>query len=330
MNFATLLLPSTVDRTPSFDFLFDRPKPGFYNSAMTGSAPGYRNMDRFFIRLKAGESMILAEALQKHLRVDPGEAEQLLHQGSVWDNERKIRLRDGGMTISGQLLRVDRPRFPIREYVLRREDIRFEDEQLLIVYKRGGAAAQPTPYSDIDNLLHGVQKYYDGRRLRYRAAPVNRLDLPAQGLVVFAKNKGTEVALHRLFQERRVRKRYLAATAPFPGVRPSYVIRSELEWQGRRRGALTYVRFCRERNGRCFFLVLPQSGRTHQIRRHFQEQVAPLLGDVRYGGAAPGGELWLLCFQYVFPHPATGDRLSVRFIPPAWREAMGLGEDVEG
>ena len=28
---------------------------------------------------------------------------------------------------------------------------------LLIVYKRGGVPVQPTPYSDIDNLLHGVQ-----------------------------------------------------------------------------------------------------------------------------------------------------------------------------
>ncbi len=291
---------------------------------MTGSAPFYRNMDRYFIRLKAGEWMTLEQALQRHLRIAKEEAEQLLRQGSVWDNDRKVRLRDGGMTISGQLLRVDRPKFTIREYVLRREDIRFEDEQLLIVYKRGGAAVQPTPYSDIDNLLHGVQKYYDGRRLGYRAAPINRLDLPAQGLVVFAKNKRTEVELHRLFQERRVRKRYLAATAAFAGVRPSYVIRSALEWQGQRRDALTYVRFCRERGGRCFFLVFPQSGRTHQIRRHFQEQVAPLLGDVRYGGAAPGGELWLLCFQYVFPHPATHDKLSVSYIPPAWREAMGL------
>ena len=291
---------------------------------MTGSAPGYRNMDRFYIRLRAGERMTLAQALQRHLQVTEAAAQQLLRQGSVWDNERKIRLREGKMTIGGQLLRVDRPKFPIREYVLEHDDVRFEDDHLLVVYKRAGAAVQPTPYSDIDNLLHGVQKYYDGRRLRYRAAPINRLDLPAQGLVVFAKSKKTEIALHRLFQEGRVRKRYLAATAAFCGVKPSYIIRSELEWQGKSRQALTYVRFCRESGDRSFFLVLPQSGRTHQIRRHFQERVAPLLGDVRYGGAAPGGELWLLCFQYAFPHPATGDRLSVRYIPPAWRNAMGI------
>ncbi len=297
---------------------------------MAGTAPFYRNLDRFFIRLKAGERMTLEQALQKHLKATREETEQLLYQGSVWDNERKVRLRDGRMMISKELLRVDRPKFPIREYQLQAGDIRFEDDHLLIVYKRGGAAVQPTPYSDVDNLLHGVQKYYGGKHIAYRAAPINRLDLPAQGLVVFAKNKRTEVALHQLFQERRVRKRYLAATTAFAGVRPSYVIRSALEWQGQRRDALTYVRRCRENNGRFFFLVFPQSGRTHQIRRHFQEQVAPLLGDVRYGGAAPGGELWLLCFQYVFPHPVTGNRLSVRYIPPDWRHAMGFEQPATG
>jgi 23S rRNA-/tRNA-specific pseudouridylate synthase len=90
---------------------------------------------------------------------------------------------------------------------------------------------------------------------------------------------------------------------------------------------LTYVRFCREKDGRFFFLAFPQSGRTHQIRRHFQEQVASLIGDVRYGGAEPGRELWLLCFQYVFPHPVTREKISVRFVPAAWREAMGLVEE---
>ncbi len=284
-------------------------------------------MDRFFIRLKAGESMALAKVLQKHLRSTPKEAEQLLFQGSVWDNERKVRLRDGNLNIASELLRVDRPKFSIKEYTLLPEDIKYEDDHLLIVYKRGGVPAQPTPYSDIDNLLHGVQKHFAGQGIRYRAAPVNRLDLPAQGLVPFAKNKRCEVALHQLFEQRRIRKRYLAATAAFAGVNPSYIIRSTLEWQGKSREALTYVRFCRERDGRFFFLVFPQSGRTHQIRRHFQEQVAPLAGDVRYGGAEPGNDLWLLCFQYAFPHPAYKERVSVRFVPPAWQEAMGMVEE---
>ena len=216
-------------------------------------------MDRFFIRLKAGESMALSEVLQKHLRGTPDDAERLLLQGSVWDNERKVRLRDGHLVISKELLRVDRPKFAIREYKLDAGDIKFEDEHILIVYKRGGVPVQPTPYSDIDNLLHGVQNYYKGRCIPYKAAPINRLDLPAQGLVCFAKSKKMEVALHGLFQERKMHKRYLAATAAFAGVKPSYIIRSALEWQGRSKEALTYVRFCRERPGASFSWSSPRA-----------------------------------------------------------------------
>lgn len=308
------------------ELLIDRVVFWFYNPAMADSAPFYRNMDRYFIRLKKGEGLALSAVLQKHLRTSAEEAERLLRQGSVWDSERKVRLRDGNMLIRDELLRVDRPKSPVHDYELRVEDIRYEDDDLLIVYKKGGLAVQPTPYSDVDNLLHGVQKYYAGRGIAYLAAPVNRLDLPAQGLVFFAKNKRCEIALHRLFQEHKVRKRYLAATPVFAGVKPFYIIRSALEWQGRSKEALTYVRFCRERQGRFFFLVFPQSGRTHQIRRHFQERVAPLAGDVRYGGAAPGSGLWLLCFQYSFPHPTGGRKVTVRHLPEDWRRALGLAD----
>jgi 23S rRNA pseudouridine1911/1915/1917 synthase len=293
---------------------------------MPGPQPSYQNLERYFIRLKAGQTMTLGAALQTHLRVTVEEARQLITQGSVWDGERKLRLKDENMIISDQLLRVDRPKLTICEYELSPEDIKFEDRDLLIVFKRGGVPVQPTPYSDSDCLLHGVQGYYDRQGLAYRAAPINRLDLPAQGLVFFAKNKKSEIALHRQFQQHKVRKRYLAATGVFPGARLSYIIRSNLEWQGSSKAALTYVRFCRESGGRYFFLVLPQSGRTHQIRRHFQEQVAPLAGDVRYGHYAPDSELWLLCFQYSFRHPASGKKITVSFLPPAWRRALALPE----
>jgi 23S rRNA-/tRNA-specific pseudouridylate synthase len=291
---------------------------------MTGPQPSFQNLERYFIRLKAGRTITLGAALQKHLRVTPEQAQQLIDQGSVWDGERKVRLRDENLNITGQLLRVDRPKFMIREYELLPEDIKFEDSHLLIVFKRGGVPVQPTPYSDIDNLLHGVQKYYDGKGIRYRVAPINRLDLPAQGLVFFAKDKKSEAAMNRQFQLHQVRKRYLAATAVIPGVQKSYIIRSDLEWQGSSKPALTYARFCYESAGRYFFLVFPQSGRTHQIRRHFQERVAPLAGDVRYGRSAPDAALWLLCFQYSFRHPASGKKLSVSFLPEPWRNAMGL------
>jgi 23S rRNA pseudouridine1911/1915/1917 synthase len=235
-----------------------------------------------------------------------------------------VRLKDEKINITSQLLRVDRPKFTIHEYELLPEDIKYEDRDLLIVFKKGGVPVQPTPYSDSDCLLHGVQQYYDRRGMAYRAAAINRLDLPAQGLVFFAKNKKSEIALHRMFGERKVRKRYLAVTPAFAGVKPGYIIRSALEWQGRVKAALTYVRFCRENNGLFYFLVFPQTGRTHQIRRHFREQLVPLIGDHLYGNYSDRAELGLLCFYYSFNHPRSGQKIKVSFLPASWRRVLDL------
>ena len=291
---------------------------------MKAAPAPYKNLQRFFIRLKSCQAMTLCEALQKHLRLGHEEARQLIRQGSVWDSERKVRLKDENMTITNQLLRVDQPKFPIREYELRPEDIHYQDSDLLLVYKRGGVPVQPTPYSDIDCLLHGVQQYYDRQGMAYRAAAINRLDLPAQGLIFFAKNKKSEIALHRMFQERKVKKRYLAVTPAFAGVKPGYIIRSALEWQGRVKQALTYVRFCRENSGLFYFLVFPQTGRTHQIRRHFKEQLVPLIGDHLYGNYPGRAELGLICFYYSFAHPFSGKKTTISFLPASWRVALGI------
>lgn len=293
-------------------------------AVMKAAPVPYKNLQRFFIRLPQGQTLTLSEALQRHLRLGSEAARQLITQGSVWDSERKLRLKNESMNISSQLLRVDRPKFPIREYELRTEDIHYQDNDLLLVYKRAGVAVQPTPYSDIDCLLHGVQQYYDRQGLAYQAAAINRLDLPAQGLVFFAKNKKSEIALHRMFGERKIRKRYLAVTPAFAGVKPGYIIRSALEWQGRVKQALTYVRFCREKDGFFYFLVFPQTGRTHQIRRHFQEQLAPLIGDHLYGNYPGRAELGLICFYYSFFHPFSGKKTTVSFLPPSWRIALGI------
>jgi 23S rRNA-/tRNA-specific pseudouridylate synthase len=293
---------------------------------MKAAPAPYKNLKRFFIRLKAGQAMTLSEVLQKHLRLGPDAARRLIRQGSVWDGERKVRLKNENMNITSQLLRIDRPKFPVHACELSPADIKYEDQDMMIVYKRAGLAVQPTPYSDSDCLLHGVQQYYDRLGLAYRAAAINRLDLPAQGLVFFAKSKQSETALHLMFQERKVKKRYLAVTPAFAGVKPGYIIRSDLAWQGRVKQALTYVRFCREDGGLFYFLVFPQTGRTHQIRRHFAEQLVPLIGDRLYGNCHGRSELGLICFYYSFNHPASGKKTKVSFLPPAWRRALDFPE----
>jgi 23S rRNA pseudouridine1911/1915/1917 synthase len=58
------------------------------------------------------------------------------------------------------------------------------------------------------------------------------------------------------------------------------------------------------------------TGRTHQIRVHLASRGMPILGDVLYGGA-PSARMMLHAHTLSFPHPITGEVLTVTAPLPA-------------
>ncbi len=55
----------------------------------------------------------------------------------------------------------------------------------------------------------------------------------------------------------------------------------------------------------------PVTGRSHQLRVHMAWLGCPILGDRLYGPNSPVGRLWLHAAQIAFPHPASGQPLSL-------------------
>ena len=54
----------------------------------------------------------------------------------------------------------------------------------------------------------------------------------------------------------------------------------------------------------------PITGRTHQIRIHLASRGMPIFGDERYGGER-AERLFLHAYSLLFPHPVSGDMLTV-------------------
>jgi 23S rRNA pseudouridine1911/1915/1917 synthase len=62
-----------------------------------------------------------------------------------------------------------------------------------------------------------------------------------------------------------------------------------------------------------------ETGRTHQIRTHFQAIGHPLVGDTTYGGPVRYGlaRQFLHAHRLAFAHPLSGERLDLRAPLPA-------------
>lgn len=240
------------------------------------------------------------------------EVERLLHQGSVFRDKK--RWKDPGPPGPGAEFEVFWPDLPVEEFTLDPSRVVWQDEHLLVVDKPAGVNTGPSPFSDLDCLTGGVQKLL-GPEFPIHA--VHRLDRDTQGLIFFAKNKTAELALHRMFRDRAVRKVYRAVTPadfPAPPKKTVYRWRDTLDYRGKVQTAATTALFSgSDPRGRGLWTVLPHTGRPHQIRRHFARYLAPLWGDRAYAPGLYGPEavLGLACVAYRCRHPVTGEPFEV-------------------
>jgi len=262
-------------------------------------------MKRYYIQLKKGGKNSLLYIIKDHVKVNNELAKKLIEQGSVWVN--KVRTKDINFVVTDQLITVYYPEKPVNEYTLDEKNIIYEDDYFIIAYKEPGLNTCQTPMSDLDCMTHGILKYYMSKKIKYEPSAINRLDMPAQGLLFFAKSKSMETALHNLFKQRNVRKLYTAVTPKFELEKNEFLIKDTLEWKGKYQEAASYIKFIKEENNYFYFTVYPLTGRTHQIRKHFANYLKPIWGDCLYGKYKTSDEMKLFCWYYKFRHPVTGE-----------------------
>ena len=164
-----------------------------------------------------------------------------------------------------------------------------ETDDYIVVDKPCGMACQEAKSNRIPHLLAWWHAW-DGSAPLY---PVHRLDVPASGLVVLAKNQKMAAHLSTQFRERTVGRAYRARLADILEVEVGeelLVDASLTHQQGRvwvdpvGRVARTRVRVFRRGASFDDVLVHLETGRFHQIRVHMAHIDAPIVGDTRYGG----------------------------------------------
>jgi 23S rRNA pseudouridine1911/1915/1917 synthase len=207
-------------------------------------------------------------------------------------------------------------------------DVRYEDDDLLIVNKPPGQVSHPAFRNSSGTLLNALIAYARGRWL---PALVSRLDKDTSGLVLVAKTRAIQTALQRLSSDNAIDKEYLAIVAgkpPAAGLIDLAIDRDP--WDARRvtvrdRGGVPSVtRFKRLRavaiaSDRYLSLVRCRliTGRTHQIRVHLAARGWPVVGDAAYGVRHPDIKRQALhAWRLAFRHPVSEVAIDVTAPPP--------------
>ena len=192
-------------------------------------------------------------------------------------------------------------------------DILYQDGALLVVNKPGGLLSVPGRGPDKqDCLMSRVQRELP------QALNVHRLDMETSGLMVLALGKNSQRDLGRLFEQRKVHKRYVAVVNGHMQTEQGEIdLPLGADWLNRPRqkvdpehGKPSTTRYrvvARDNQNNATRVELePLTGRTHQLRVHLHALGHSILGDSLYADQHSNrcsGRLQLHATTLAFTHP---------------------------
>lgn len=209
-------------------------------------------------------------------------------------------------------------------------DILFEDADLLVINKAPELVVHPSAGHEDGTVANAVMHHCRGELSGIggveRPGIVHRLDLGTSGCLVIAKHDRAHLSLTEQFAERTVEKLYHFIVCgdlqpPAGDIRaniarhPTHRKRMAVMDNAKGRFAWTRYQLLERLRGSSFVEAQLLTGRTHQIRVHFQHLGFPLLGDDTYGkrqtarvktetGYEPPRQL-LHARKLAFKHPRT-------------------------
>jgi tRNA pseudouridine32 synthase / 23S rRNA pseudouridine746 synthase len=211
-------------------------------------------------------------------------------------------------------------------------DLIYEDNALLVFNKPSGLLSVPGKGPEkADCLRTRVQQVYP------EALTVHRLDMSTSGILLMARSAELHRKLSIAFQDREVKKRYVAVVDGHVQGNQEHQENPSQEWQlidkpiatdwinrplqkidpieGKASQTHYKIVSYDAATDTTRLELAPITGRTHQLRVHLQSLGHPILGDHLYASPeamAKSARLMLHASLLTFTHPVTGEVLELR------------------
>lgn len=155
----------------------------------------------------------------------------------------------------------------------------------------------------------------------------HRLDRDTSGIMVFALTKAAQRGLGRMFETRRIAKRYVARVAGEVADGSGTIdLPLIVDWPNRplqhvdpvlgKPAVTAWTRLSVE-DGTTRMRLVPRTGRSHQLRVHMREIGHPILGDPFYSAEPERWPRMMLHAEGLkFEHPATGRAMRLEVPAP--------------
>lgn len=178
-----------------------------------------------------------------------------------------------------------------------------------------------------------------------RVYPAHRLDRPTSGVLLFSKQEEILPQLNSQFSDRSIEKDYLAIVRgilqekealidhPLPNIKSGKLQEARTHYEVLEESEIPFNSTGRYPTSRYSLLLLkPETGRTHQIRRHLAHIRHYIIGDKKHGDNKQNiffqkqfglDNLLLHAFELKFIHPVNNRKIHLQApIPLHFRTIM--------
>lgn len=207
-------------------------------------------------------------------------------------------------------------------------EILYRDDHYIAVNKPSGCFVHRSTYDPKADFILGHVRDLAGSYVW----PVHRLDRPTSGVVVFALSKEAAGRLGTLFRDKKIEKKYMAVVRGYTEGSGciDYAIRETAE-SALKDAVTRYQRLKtaeiqhpvgRYQTARFSLVeIIPETGRFHQIRKHFAHIYHPVLCDSVHGDGKQNrfisekyriNRLLLAATSLSFNHPYYSEEITIK------------------